>query len=183
MCCHNQYMMSHNVYDVPYISLRTTARHPLWKLLDLQLHAVPSPSVGKVFPASLNVTGGWVRVANLNMTDPDQQCPGNLRLSYTNPIWLCGRRTDYGCDSVIFATHRVQYQQVCGRVRDYQFGSPDGFQYCPAPCTIDKLYVDGVSITHGASPRKHIWTYAASVAIWNPNKHIHLSMHWWWNIS
>ena len=123
------------------------------------------------------------RVANLNMTDPDQQCPGNLRLSYTNPIWLCGRRTDYGCDSVIFATHRVQYQQVCGRVRDYQFGSPDGFQYCPAPCTIDKLYVDGVSITHGASPRKHIWTYAASVAIWKPNTHIHLSIHWWWNIS
>ena len=42
--------------------------------------------MGAVFPASLNVTGGWVRVANLNMTDPDQQCPGNLRLSYTNPI-------------------------------------------------------------------------------------------------
>ena len=29
--------------------------------------------MGEVFPASLNVTGGWVRVANLNMTDPDQQ--------------------------------------------------------------------------------------------------------------
>ena len=39
--------------------------------------------MGEVFPSSLNVTGGWVRVANLNMTDPDQQCPGNLQLSYT----------------------------------------------------------------------------------------------------
>ena len=35
--------------------------------------------------------------------------------------------------------------------------------FCPAPCTIDKSYVDGVSITHRASPRKHIWTYAAGL--------------------
>jgi len=53
---------------------------------------------------------------------------------------------------------------VCGRVRGYQFGSPDAFErwgHCSAPCTIDKPYVDGVSITHGTSPRKHVWTYAA----------------------
>ena len=120
--------------------------------------------MGDVFPASLNVTGGWVRVANLNMTDPDKQCPENLNLSYTNPIRLCGRRTDNGCDSVTFTTYGVQYRQVCGRVRGYQFRSPDGFErwtHCPLPCAIDDPYVDGVSITHGASPRKHIWTYAA----------------------
>ena len=29
--------------------------------------------MGDVFPSSYNVTGGWVRIANLNMTDPDQQ--------------------------------------------------------------------------------------------------------------
>ena len=56
---------------------------------------------------------------------------------------------------------------MCGRVRGYQFGSPDAFDEvhgnCPAPCTIDKPYVDGVSITHGDSPRKHIWTYSAGV--------------------
>ena len=107
-----------------------------------------------------------MRVANLNMTDPNQQCPGNLTQSYTNPIRLCGRRTDSSCDSVTFTTYGVQYRQVCGRVRGYQFGSPDGFEklrFCPAPCTIDSSYVDGVSITHGASPRKHIWTYAAGL--------------------
>jgi len=76
--------------------------------------------MGDVFPASLNVTGGWVRVANLNMTDPNQQCPENLTLSHTNPIRLCGRRTDNGCDSVLFTTYGVQYRQVCGRVRGYQ---------------------------------------------------------------
>ena len=117
--------------------------------------------MGDVFPFSLNATGGWVRVANLNMTDPDKQCPENLQLSYTNqPIRLCGRRTG-GCDSVTFTTFGVQYQKVCGRVRGYQFRSPDGF-YCPS-CTVDNSYVDGVSITHGASPRKHIWTYAVGL--------------------
>ena len=123
--------------------------------------------MGDVFPSSLNVTGGWVRVANLNMTDPDQQCPKNLNLSYTNPIRLCGRRTDRGCDSVTFTSYGVQYRQVCGRVKGYQFISPDGFEYCLAPCTIDKPYVDGASITRGASPRKHIWTYAAG--LWENN--------------
>ena len=123
--------------------------------------------MGDVFSSSLNVTGGWVRVANLNMTDPDQQCPESLQLSYTDqPIRLCGRRTG-GCDSVILNTYGVQYQQVCGRVRGYQFGTPDAFErwtHCSAPCTIDNRYVDGVSITHGAGPRKHIWTYAAGVS-------------------
>ena len=114
--------------------------------------------IGEVFPSGLNVTGGWVRVANLNMTDPNQQCPGNLQLSYTSPIRLCGRRTG-GCDSVRFTTYGVQYQRVCGRVRGYQFGSPDAF--VTGYTDIDNPYVDGVSITHGASPRKHIWTYAA----------------------
>ena len=115
--------------------------------------------MGEVFPSGLNVTGGWVRVANLNMTDPDQQCPENLRLSYTNPMRLCGRRTDIGCDSVTFTTYGVQYRRVCGRVRGYQFGTPDAF--VTSYTDIDNPYVDGVSITHGASPRMHIWTYAA----------------------
>ena len=59
---------------------------------------------------------------------------------------------------------------MCGRVRGYQFGSPDAFDVlaCPASCTIDGPYFDGVSITHGASPRKHIWTYVAGIAENNP---------------
>ena len=56
--------------------------------------------------------------------------------------------------------------KVCGRVRAYQFRSPDAFEHCLAPCTIDKPYVDGVSITH-SSPRKHVWTYAAG--LWESN--------------
>ena len=100
--------------------------------------------MGEVFPSSLSVTGGWVRVANLNMTDPEQQCPGNLQLSYTNPIRLCRRRTDRSCDSVTFATYGIQYKKVYGRVRGYRFRSPDAFERwgaCSTPCTIDNRYV------------------------------------------
>ena len=50
-------------------------------------------------------------------------------------------------------------------MRGYQFGNPDAFASCPPPCTgtTDSNYVDGVSITHATSPRKHILTYAAGV--------------------
>ena len=30
--------------------------------------------------------------------------------------------------------------------------------------TIDDVYVDGISLTHGSSPRTHIWTFAAADA-------------------
>ena len=169
---------------VQYIELGHTPQHSVNSCAELAERKPDSPSgnywilnstespvrvfceMGDVFPANFNVTSGWVRVANLNMTDPDQQCPENLKLSFMNPVRLCGRRrTDQGCDSVTFPTYGIQYQQVCGRVRGYQYRSPDAFytSFCRQPCTIDNHYVDGISITHGDRPRKHIWTYAAGL--------------------
>ena len=57
---------------------------------------------------------------------------------------------------------------MCGQVRGYQYGSPDGTTpYLSGGPTqnraIDELYVDGVSITYDVNPRKHIWTYMGSV--------------------
>ena len=57
-----------------------------WVLNSTQSPVQVFCEMSEVFPASLNVTGGWVRIANLNMTDPNHQCPENLNLSYTNPI-------------------------------------------------------------------------------------------------
>ena len=72
-------------------------------------------------------TKGWVRVANLDMTDPNQQCPPNFSL-YTGPKRLCGKTTNgSGCDSVNFTTSGLQYNKVCGRVVGYQFGTPGAF--------------------------------------------------------
>ena len=105
-------------------------------------------------------TGGWMRVAYLDMTDPTHHCPPGFRL-ITSPKRTCGRPGS-GCVSTTFQAHGIEYSKVCGRVIGYQYGNVDAFEpyYNSRTRTIDDLYVDGVSITHGHSPRKHIWTFA-----------------------
>jgi len=76
---------------------------------------------------------------------------------------MCRKTVDIGCSSVTFPTHGLSYSKVCGWAHGYNKGTTDGFQRrhrCPN-CTIEKQYVDGVSITHG-HPRQHIWSLAAS---------------------
>ena len=112
-----------------------------------------------------NSTGGWMRVANLDMTDPSQQCPTGFRLvtRTTAPLRTCGRSGPPGCVSTIFPVYGIEYSQVCGRIRAYQDQTPDAFSPYNRARTIDDIYVDGISLTHGQSPRQHIWTFAASL--------------------
>ena len=110
------------------------------------------------------VTGGWTRVAELNMTESSQQCPSGLRLRTDSNIRTCGITSSPGCSSVNFAARSIQYSKVCGKIQSYQAGSPDAFGNTgrgPNP-TIEGNYVDGVSLTHG-HPRQHIWTFAAGL--------------------
>ena len=77
---------------------------------------------------------------------------------------MCFRSASSGasCDSVLFSVTGNQYSQVCGRITGYQYGYPHGFfPYHRSQYSIDTYYIDGVSVTHGQSPRKHIWTFAA----------------------
>ncbi|MCG8623891.1 MAG: hypothetical protein MJE68_18100 [Proteobacteria bacterium] len=68
------------------------------------------------------------------------------------------------CPSVLYHASG-QYSKICGRVIGYQFGSPSAFeQVFIKDRTIDEAYVEGVSITHGCNPRKHIWSYAAGAS-------------------
>ena len=114
-----------------------------------------------------NTTGGWTRVANLEMTDPSQQCPDGFRLvtRTTAPLRTCGSLDQQlGCVSTTFPVHGIKYSQVCGRVIGYQDKTPDSF-YTYARhvrSTSDQNY--GISLTHGQSPRQHIWTFAAAQA-------------------
>ena len=118
-----------------------------------------------------STTGGWMRVANIDMNDPNQQCPSPLTL-WTNPhdtsvpgsLRLCDRKSDVaGCVSTIYAINGVQYSRVCGRIHAYQFSITNGFaRYNQYDVGIDDIlgYMDGISLTHG-SPRQHIWTFTA----------------------
>ena len=114
-----------------------------------------------------NSTGGWTRVANLNMSDPSQQCPGEwiLQTYSTAPTRLCGRGSGgAGCLSATYSTYGISYRHVCGRVTGYAYRSEDAFNG-RASTPIESYYVDGVSLTHGSpGARQHIWTFAAGVA-------------------
>ena len=102
-------------------------------------------------------TGGWRCVAYLDMTDNCTTCPSGWNMTVL-PIPTCGRATDGDntCDSITFPV-RSDYCRICGRIRAYQYASPDGFHRIPSTLvgTIDNAYVDGVSVTHG-TPRNHI---------------------------
>ena len=112
-----------------------------------------------------NTTGGWTRVANLDMTDSSQQCPDGFRLvtRTTAPLRTCGRLGPAGCVSTTFPVHGIEYSQVCGRIRGYHENTPEAFfSYIGYPVSIDDSYVNGVSLTHGDLSRQHIWTFAAA---------------------
>ena len=117
---------------------------------------------------SCSSTGGWLRIANLDMTDPNQNCPNELNFfGQGNPrtIRTCGRPGNtLGCVSTTYSTYGVEYSQVCGRIIAYQLDTTDGFQPYQSnnSLTIDSSYVDGVSLTYGQSPRQHIWTFASA---------------------
>ena len=117
-----------------------------------------------------NGSGGWTRVAFLNMTDPDQQCPGEWMLQREwrllngsrVPRRLCG--VDYNiirrCFSATYSTYGIHYSRVCGRVRGYQYTGPTAFHTLNS--SIDSYYLSGVSLTHGPpGARQHIWSFAA----------------------
>lgn len=129
---------------------------------------------GRVFLAycNMNLTcgpfnniSGWMRVANVDLTDPEQTCPaGNFRL-ISGPSRYCVRNSnDRGCDSTIFNVWQVPYTQVCGRATGVQIGTVDGFLQPNPTASIDDVYTDGISLTYGSFPRNHIWTFAAAIS-------------------
>ena len=129
-----------------------------------QIHAAN----GSLVPVYCNMEGtncgnttGWTRVAYLNMTQPGATCPQVLNQENRGGLTLCYRPESGQCYATIYSTLGISYSQVCGQVRAYQYGTPDGFNSFTkfGETTLDSIYVDGVSVTYG-SPRKHIWTYA-----------------------
>ena len=113
-------------------------------------------------PCSCNTVPGWMRVANLNMTDPNEHCPPGLSALSVNSKTFCHKRYEAGCTSVVFPVHGVKYSKVCGKVIGYQYYAMNGFRpyYYTPSFSLDDGYVDGISLTHGISPRSHIWTFA-----------------------
>ena len=57
---------------------------------------------------------GWTRIAHLNMSDPNQQCPSNFAQTI---ISVRGGGTGlHSCSSVFYPVNGRTYSSVCGRV-------------------------------------------------------------------
>ena len=108
-------------------------------------------------------TGGWTRIAYLDMTDSNTNCPSSWELDSQGYGHRACDGGGGGCNSTLFPVSGA-YNKVCGRIKGYQYGETHAFQasYRRIVTTIDEPYIDGVSLTHG-SPRQHIWTFAAGL--------------------
>ena len=115
--------------------------------------------------------GGWMRVGYLNMSEPNASCPPGLTLRQFNNIdhGVCGLSNYLTLGSTFFSSQGNNYNEVCGQIRGYQYASPDGFPPLYGSNASPNIsncntYVDGVTITYGSNPRKHIWTYACGAS-------------------
>ena len=111
-----------------------------------------------------NITGGWMRVALLDMRDNSAQCPPGLCLNTAPPRTCRKCKYDIACSSDVFPVY-INYTKVCGKIIGYQIGSVDAFS------TLATRGLDGVKLTH-RNPPENIWTFAAAFAEKNIIDHI-----------
>ena len=160
---------------IPPTNLLTTIPLQQSPLLTRQLvpHATQPPTTVPLTIQPLMDCGGpgWTRITYLNMSDPAQKCPspwtesslGNKRTCFQSSS---PSKEDGACDSVMYSNSHGEYSQVCGCITGYQYGQSVGlgfFHYTWQGYSIDSYYVGGISVTHGRSPRQHIWTFAAGI--------------------
>ena len=109
------------------------------------------------------ITGGWMRITHLDMTQDGAECPSSLELYNISNTKTCRINNSTGpvCSSDAYSSNGVLYTTVCGRVKGYQFNSTDAFRSVNKKI-LDEPYLDGVSITHGR-PRQHIWSFTAAL--------------------
>ena len=124
-----------------------------------------SNSIGSAVPVYCDmtrscggVTGGWMRVAKLDMTDSVPTDSSNrIIATYTY------MREEFKFFRLLLSNITVTFtilECACGRIIAYQFGATNAT--IKGANNISSAYVDGVSLTHG-NPRQHIWTFAAAL--------------------
>ena len=70
--------------------------------------------------------GGWMRVADINMTRPNENCPAGFRKVTNSGKTMCGGQSAR-CISTTFSSRGLQYNRVCGKIIGYQFGRTNDF--------------------------------------------------------
>ncbi len=63
-----------------------------------------------------NITGGWMKVAELDMTDNSNQCPSTLTQRIDSNKRTCGTNSSSAsCTPVIYSIDAIEYSKVCGK--------------------------------------------------------------------
>ncbi len=134
-----------------------------WLLLD-------DGSVKKIFCELANDRlNGMAKIVDLDMTKRDTVCPDGLRFIEANGKRMCGRSEsgpNSGCSSAFFNSSGVRYSRVCGKIRGYQFSSPNAFYWFSknTDLTLNDVYMDGVVLTYNKNAtRRHIWTFVSAI--------------------
>ena len=128
------------------------------------LHDAVVPSLDNPSTCPCGGPGLWRRIAHLDMSDPDQQCPSNWRL-ITTPVRACGR-TSSACDSAVYSHQMMLPIHMCGRINAFQKGTHDAFYASIEGRNpgLEGVYIDGISLTHGAAgSRQHIWSFVVAL--------------------
>ena len=106
--------------------------------------------------------GLWRRVFYLNTSSQNQSCPGDWNIHTSSSVRGCAGAGE-SCRSAYSDEVHLQYDKVCGRAVGRSTTSPDGFfRVISGQTTVEDIYLDGVSVTHGApGSRTHIWSFGA----------------------
>ena len=138
---------------------------PIRNAVDTSLNETIIPAIAARPQCPCGGDGSWRKIAHLDMSDPNQQCPPNWRL-ITAPVRACGPMSGSSCSSAVYPSNGESYSRVCGRVIGYHKGAPDAFHSSitgPNP-GLEGVYLDGVSLTHGPpGSRQHIWSFASTL--------------------
>ena len=121
-----------------------------------------------------NITGGWMRVAQLDL----DHCPTGLRSELFDGIRTCIRNeVESGCTPILYSSFNVPYSKVCGQIRGYGVGTIDGlyrFNQIRGNSVNDN-YLDGISISSNGN---HVWSFVAGDCRCNRHKHAFIGNDW-----
>lgn len=104
----------------------------------------------------------WTRIYGFNMSNKDENCPPNWQRTERHGLVGCTSKINGGCSPIYIELGNTKFSSVCGKVAGHQIAFPDAFAVQDSKY-IDKLYVDGLSITFG-SPKQHVWTYGVGAS-------------------
>ena len=121
-----------------------------------------------------NITGGWMRVAELDLYD----CPTGLRSELFNGIRTCIRNeVASGCTPILYSSFNIPYSKVCGQIRGYGVGTIDGLYQSSQihGNSVNDNYLDGVSISSNGS---HVWSFVAGDCRCDGHKQAFIGNDW-----